>query len=356
MIECQADGAALQRKRLRRQKRWLKRLAISSVLLGLGMGGWAFGDANAPQGLKGILPAEVPATLTANAFEPLGETWKEWSATAAEAIAAFYKADGDVAAQKAALDKVKIKLGVLNTAIGDSQYSMILEELLAIRGPLARRVAVADAALTTLETDSAAARAAAVKASGDGVSAAFGALKTDLEGVPGGAAWLPYIYADELATAWSTSWDNDATIAALKATHGRLMTRDTLTDAEQKSFLSRPAFVSLSSAIEAYLTTLEMAKKPVDMAQTRAALTELVEALEAYEAYNSSLDSGKARAAMKKLSEVAPDSGAAIMQALNEHYFNLNLRLVASETFLNRLLGDCRVEQGQVCDFILGAQ
>jgi len=356
MSECQADGMALQRKRLRRQQRWLKRLVVTSVLVGLGVGSWAFEDAGAPQGLKGILPQEVPAALTAEAFHTLGETWQEWSQGAATAIADFYKADGDVAAQKAALKKVKVKLGVLNKAISDSQYSMILEDLLAIRGPLARRVAIAEAVLATLEADSASARAAGVKAGSDAVTAAFGALQSDLNSIPGGAAWLPFIQADALGTAWAAATDSDATVAALLATHARLALRNTLTDESQKAFLSRSAFVALGSAIETHLAAIELAKQPVDLVATRAALGELVAAIEDYETYSSSVDAGKVRAAADKLSSVAPDGGAAVKWALEENYYNLNLRLVASESFLNRLLADCRIEQGQVCDYILGAQ
>lgn len=356
MSQCQADGAALQRKRLRRQQRWLKRLAVTSVLVGLGVGTWAFEDAAGPQGLKGILPQEVPAALNADAFQSLGATWQEWSQGAAAAIVDFYKAEGDIAAQKAALAKVKVKLGVLNKAISDAQYSMILEELLAIRGPLSRRVAVAEAVLTTLEADAATARAAAAQASGAQVSSAFVALKADLDPIPGGAAWIPFIGGDALGSAWAASVDSDATIEALKATHAKLALRATLTDEAQKAFLSRTSFVTLGSAIEAHLATVESAKKPVDLAATRAALAELVDALESYETYSSSVDAGEVRAAADKLSGVAPDGGAAVKAALNEHYFNLNLRLIASETFLNRLLSDCRIEQGQVCDYILGAQ
>lgn len=339
---------------LRKRRRWIKRLGLSGLLLGLAVGGWAFENEGAV-GLKGILPAETPEVFSAASFEALGPTWKDWSAGAVEAIAAFYRADGDVAAQRAALNKVKAKLGVLNKAISDSQYSAIQKSLLSIRGPLARQVALAEAILKTLEADPAVARSEAVAASTDKVNQAVAALKADLQSVAGGSAWLPFIQAEPLLTAWGKSVESEETVAALNATKSKLALRETLTDAAQKAFLSRPSFIALESAINEHLTSVAINPAAVDQAALRAALAELTSALDDYEYTNSSVSAAAVRAATGKVAAVAADRGAAIRKVLTEQYFNYNIRIAATESFLNRLLADSRVEQGQVNDYVLGA-
>lgn len=350
-----ADGAARARKQLRRRQRWIKRWAVAGVLAGLSAAGWAFETADTTAGLKGILPAEVPTALSAEAFTDLGPTWQEWSQTAVAAIQDFYKAEGDVAAQKAALAKVKTKLGVLKKALADSKYAGIHNELASIRGPLARRVALADAALQTLTANPEEARQKGLASSAAKVEAAVGALKSDLQSVPGGAAWLPFIKADALLTAWGQSTSSDETVKALEATRDRLARRETLTNEAQKTFLSRPAFVNLQGAIENYLEDVKKPVTPPDQAKLRQALTDLMAAVEDFEFSSSSLDAADIRSAADVVSSVAPDGGAMIRQALDENYYNYNVRIAASEKFLNRLLADSRVEQGQVSDYVLGA-
>lgn len=350
-----ASEAARDRKRIRKQRRWLQRIAVAGVLTGLGMGTWAFEDSAPSEGLRGILPAEAPTQFSAEGFAVLGPAWESWNQGAAEAIANFYKLEGDAAAQTAALKQVQSKLGVLNKAIADDKYAAIHESLISLRGPLARRVAVAEAALATLQADPAAARKAAVAGTAKSVEAAVGALQTKLDAIPGGKAWLPFIKADVLLTAWGSSVDNAETVAALEATKSRLASRSTLTDAAQKEFLSRPEFTALESAIDAHLAALALKSQGVDVVKTRAALTALVAALEDYEFSNSSVAAGQVRKAAADLSAVAPDGGAAVQKALADNYYNYNVRIVASEPFLNRLLSDSRTEQGRVSDYVLGA-
>ncbi len=339
----------------RADRRWLRRLTVGTTLAGLAAGAWAFETAENPASLKGLLPETAPESLSAEAFSALGPTWQEWSTGAAEAITAFYTAEGDVAAQKAALAKLKVKLGTLNKALADGKYAVIHDPLRGVQGPLARRVALAEAVLATLEADPAAARSAAVAQSARGVEAALAALVDDLKGIPGGSAWLPFLKADELTTAWKAANNSEATIAAIGTTIAQLAKRDTLTDETQKAFLGRPKFVALQGALEAHLAAVSHQAQPVDLEQTRAALKELLAAVEEYEAYSNTSAAAAIHAAAEKLAGVAPDGGAAIQAVLATHFTNDNLKIVASETFLNRLLSDSRVEQGQVSDYILGA-
>ncbi|MBI1348817.1 hypothetical protein GC163_21300 [bacterium] len=355
MTAQQPEGSAQERKRQRRLRRWWKRVGVSSLLVGAAVGAWAYEDAVPAAGLKGILPASPPDVFASDAFEALGPTWSDWSQGAAEAIDSYYKADGDVAAQKAALASVKRKLGVLDKALADNSYVMIAEPLTKLRGPLARRVALGEAIFATLEADPDAARQQALKSAAQDVQSALTALEADLKSIPGGLAWLPYLHADALSKAVAESTSGEALTAALNATKSRLAARATLSDETQKAFLGRPKFLALETAVQADLSVLEQPAKTADPAAARAALTELVAAIEDYEATSSAVAASNVRAATKKVSDVSADGGAALKKALDEFYFSPNLQIAASETFLNRLLSDARTEQGQVNDYVLGA-
>jgi hypothetical protein len=346
------EGSAAERKRQRRRRRWIKRVALTGVLAGLAAGAWAFENAS-PAGLKGILPEEVPVELSADAFAGLGENWKDWNASAVDAIAAVYKADGDVAAQRAALAKAQLKLGVLEKAIADNQYSMILEPLVGIHGPLARRIAIAGAVLDTLEADPAADRAATLKAKTNAVSAALADLKSDLATIAGGSAWLPYVKVEALEAALKASPEGDATVAALTATQAQIAKRDTLSDGDQKAFLSRNSFTKLHAAVGQLLATASRPVGKPDVAKLRGELTKFVAALEDYEATSSVVSAGQVRESLQALDDLGGASKLAVVLAA--HYGNDNVRIAASEKFLSRLLADARVQQGQVRDFILGA-
>lgn len=344
-----------ERKRWRRWRRWSKRLAIGSLLVGLAAGASAF-DAAAPAvGLKGILPEEAPAELAAEAFEPLGPNWAEWSQGTVAAIQAFYKADGDVAAQQQQLAKLKSKLGVIDRAIKDAQYAPIHEALMSLRGPLGRRIAVAEAVLDTLGADPQTARREHLASKAAAVSAALADLEKDVKSVPGGSAWLPFIKADDLKSALAKSADDEAAAAALNTTKAKLARRETLTDAAQKQFLSRQSFLNLEDAVDAQLTAISAPPAADNTPALREALQQLVAAIDEFEATSSALAAADARAKWKTVKQLAPDGGDRLEAALSANYFNYNVRMVASEPFLSRLLADARVEQGQVSDYILGA-
>lgn len=347
-------GTAAERRRQRRIRRWAKRLAVSGLLAGLAAGVWAFEGAAEGIGLKGIFPADPPAALSAEAFEPLGESWAEWNASAVAAIDDFYKLEGDVAAQRAALAKLKSKLGVINKALADNQYASIHKPLMSLHGPLARRIAVAEAVLATLETDPQAARGSLLKSRSAAVTAALAALKADLQPIEGGSAWLPYVKAEALETALAASPEGDATVAALQATQAQIAKRDNLSDASQKAFLSRDSFSRLHAAVGELLTVASKPATPADPAALRAELAKLVAALEDYEATSSSVAAAQVRASLAAVNGQLGGSSP-LQDVLTEQYSNYNVRIMASESFLSRLLSDARVEQGQVRDFILGA-
>ena len=347
--------AAAERKRSRRQRRWSNRFALGGLLVALTAGAWAF-DAQAPaSGLKGILPEAPPSELAIEAFEPLGKNWTDWSQGTADAIADFYKLEGDAAAQREQLAVLKSKLGVMDRALKGSQYASIHDTLVSLHSPLARRVAVAEAILDTLETDPQTGRRAALKARATAVSSALSALEADVRGIPGGTAWLTYLKANELKAALGKSADDEATLAALNTSKTKLAKRETLTDESQKQFLSREAFLDLEAAIDAQIAAIEAPPAAESAPALRDALQKLIAAIEDYEVTSSIVAAKDARAAWKTVKQLAPDGGARLEGALGVHYFNYNVRIVASESFLSKLLADSRVEQGQVVDNVLGA-
>ena len=91
------------------------------------------------------------------------------------------------------------------------------------------------------------------------------------------------------------------------------------------------------------------------MEELREGLGALFDAVERYEAAASEAAANDVRAAYRKLRESAPDGGGLVSQALRNHYFNFNMKLVASERFLGRLMHEQRGEAGPVSDYVMGA-
>ncbi len=350
MAEYDLQQAAV-RKRLRRQRRWLKRCAAAAVLASLATGAsWGFD----PAGLQGIFPQQPPASLSADALPELPATWAQWRTDTAAEIADFYKLEGDVVAQRAKLDALSKRLTTIDKALASSQYSAIYGALNQIRGPLGRRVELAQAALASLEVDPQAAKVAKVKATAGAVGEALGALEKDLASISGGSAWLPYLKAEELKAAWGTP-EAEAAVAAANVTKAKLAKRSELKDESQKAFLSRPAFLKLESAVDAYLAAVSYKPQAVDVAALRGALAKLVAAVDAYEAAANSETAKGLRTALADVRKTTGDNGDLITAAIDQLYLAPNVRLIASEGFASKLVGETRTEQGQVSDFVLGA-
>ena len=106
-------------------------------------------------GLRGIFPSTPPADLSEEEFAKLDGNWAEWAKGAAEAASDFYsKLDTtDVAAQRAGLDVLKIKLDVMRRALDDPRYKSLHGPLAALYNSLSLRIDLAQAALDTLESD-----------------------------------------------------------------------------------------------------------------------------------------------------------------------------------------------------------
>jgi hypothetical protein len=308
---------------------------------------------SADTGLRGVLPSEVPLDLDAEAFSVLDGNWQDWSTETAEKVAALYLDDKlDSTGQRRVIDALKSKLNVMERALADNRYRLIFDSLIPLHGKMARRVQVAEAALDTLQLDPKTVKKNRTKQARQNVSSAIEKLEHDLNRFQTGNAWLRYIRTKELKRLMVAG---DSTDPLLQEVKKKIQDRDSLTDESQREFLSRTAFTNLEKAIDALLEADSKSLPQGDEQKLRESLASLFSALADYETSNSIDSVGRVYAALKNVSQHSLDGGDRIEGALKKHYFNHNLRVAASERFLNRFFKEQRTEKGPVKDFILNA-
>jgi hypothetical protein len=334
----------------------LSLLAIVITLLCTAQGHLSLAeDAEQPsQGLRGILPEFVPLGLLEDDFLTLGESWEGWSQSAAGDVASLYEQeDLDVAGQRAALAKLNKRIRTMEKALADRAYTAIYNPLASVNGRLSRRVEVATAILDTLEMNPTSAHKARVDAAGAEVADSVESLGKYLAKIKNGEAWLKYIRAEELRAAVSATESSEV----VSAVFTRLADSDKMQNDAQREFVQRPQFLSVKQTLGEYLE-LASAKAPAtnDQSKLRAALTKLVSGLEAYEETRSLPSAKNVRDAYSAVRGLAADGGDLIADVLATHYFNYNLRVVATEAFLNKVAGYNHTDSGPVDDFVLGAK
>ena len=309
-------------------------------------------ESKAPVGLKGILPEFVPADLLQDEFLTLGESWESWSAETAAEVAKLYEEDLDVAAQREAIAGLQKRLRTMDSALADSAYRPIFDGLATMRGRLARRIDVAAAVLDTLEMDPAATRAARLQDLRGNVVGAVDDLDSYLAKIENGGAWTKYVKATELRKLDAA----EGTPEVVSTVHARLSDSDKFTNDDQRSFVQAAQFVRLKDSLAEYIELASTTVKPTDKTALRAGITSLISALETNEESGSLASARDARKAYSQVRELAADGGERIADALSSHYFNYNLRVVASEKLLNKVAGYEHKDSGPVDDFVLGAK
>ncbi|MCH7989659.1 MAG: hypothetical protein IID46_11005, partial [Planctomycetes bacterium] len=308
---------------------------------------------SADAGLRGLLPSEVPLDLDAEAFSVLDGNWQDWSTETAEKIAALYLDDKlDSTGQRRVIDALKSKLNVMQRALADDRYRLIFDSLIPLHGKLARRVQVAEAALDTLQLDPKSVKKIRTKQARQNVSNAVGKLEQFLKQFQNGEAWLKYVRTNELRRLMAAG---DSTDPLLQKVSRKIQDRDSLTDESQRKFLSRTAFTNLAKSVDALIEADSKSVPQGDKQKLRESLASLFRALADYETSSSIVSAANVYAALKDVSQHSLDGGDRINGALKKHYFNHNLRVAASERFLNRFFKEKRTEKGPVKDFILGA-
>tara|TARA_R110002072_G_scaffold303123_1_gene494749 strand:- start:198402 stop:200579 length:2178 start_codon:yes stop_codon:yes gene_type:complete len=312
-------------------------------------------DAEQPsQGLRGILPEFVPLGLLEDDFLILGESWTAWSKDAAADVAALYEQeDLDVAGQRAALEKLEKRIRTMEKALANKAYAAIFEPLATINGRLSRRVSVATAILDTLEINPETAHKAKVDAAGAEVAQSVESLGKYLSKIKNGDAWLKYIRAEELRSAVKSAESSEV----VSAVFTRLSESDKMQNDAQRKFVERPQFLTVKQTLGQYLE-LASAEAPAknDQSELRGSLRKLVSSLEAYEETRSQVSATAARDAYGEVRNLAADGGDHLADVLAGQYFNYNLRVVATESFLNKVAGYKHTDSGVVDDVVLGAK
>lgn len=338
---------------------WKRGLLVLGLGAGFGLANWSPDFLLSAQdaqpvaaGLRGILPASAPAGLLEDDFVAIGPSWEEWSKGTAAAVAKFYDDEKlDVAGQRAALGLLKTKISTMEKALGDPVYAQIHDRLATQHGRLLRRVTVAEAVLDTLELNPATAQQVRVQAAREDVSKAAAELDTYLGTIDGSKPWSDFVKVDALRKLTS----NDLSVDVLATVQSRLSNPEKLEGEQQQAFLKRAAFQNVKTKLGEYL---EMANAPapkVNMPALRDALTKMVASLEQFEETRSAVAANAATDEFLKVRGLSPDGGERLADALSTSYFNYNLRVIASETFLSKVAAESHNETGPVRDFILGA-
>jgi len=307
----------------------------------------------AEEGLRGILRFEVPVGLYEDDFLELGESWEPWSVGVAEEVAKFYEADElDLAAQKKSLAVLRKKVNTMEKALADRRYRSIFGPLVRMHTRLNRRVSLAEAMLKTLEVNPSVAHVERIDAAKAAVVSAVDELDDWLTNdIRNGRPWLKYVKADQVR---AISGDG-VSMDVLTAVHKKLAA-DSLENEDQRTFIQRAQFSTLKDSLDSYIAVSQTEAPVVDQSDLREALATLADAAETWEEDQTSESASEVRSAFLKIRKLAGDEGAAIGEALASHYFNYNLRVVASEKFLNKIAGYEYTDNGPVDDFILGAK
>jgi hypothetical protein len=302
-------------------------------------------------GLRGILPAEVPDDLALEAFEPLGKDWAKWSASVNGDLNKLYSGENvDAAAQRKIIAELRKQLKVVDRSIVGAKKSHGLDMLVDLAGRIKRRVDVAAAALDTLEADPKAYRQQALAQAWKDVTAAADALDAHLRNFSNGSGWATYMRLDQIREA-AKSGNASApvlTVVIQKVANRKSHAKD------QQEFLGGKPFLDLQHALQS-VKTANARKETVNVPAVRAELKKFIAALEQYEATDRATATSAARASFDRITAIAGDGGSALGDAMRTHYFNYNFRVYVSESFVNKILADRRVERQGINEMAMGA-
>ncbi|MFN0056734.1 MAG: hypothetical protein ACKV0T_31710 [Planctomycetales bacterium] len=322
------------------------------VLLGVVVSGaWAIHAADdAPAtGLRGVLPVGVPVDVT-TAISALPPTWETWGTELTNDLVALYEQEGlDVAGQKKAMEALEGRLKTVKKSLADARYKSITNALVSLQGSLQRRLDLAKATLETLEMGPQA-RTARVDAARQNLAKASSSLRSYLGSIKGGDGWIKYLQVSEAA---QQPIEGGVTLATVQT---RLKGKVEQADEKVRNFMERPEIVAYEKALDSYLKVANSsAPAATNSPELRAKLGELLAGIDDYELSQTTAAATSVRKAFDGVRGLAADGGQRLEQVLRTHYLNYNLRVVATEAFLSRLVGERRTENGPVTDFILGA-
>ncbi len=307
------------------------------------------------EGLRGLLPEETPDDIV-NTLNSLPETWSAWSATVTQELGQLYsKAAPELIGQRAALERLKIDLATVEGALADSRYGSIHTSLRSLRGALGRRIALLEAALDTLLVKPLSGPGSVVSHEKDQLLAATDDANAFLDAATGGEAWKIYLQTVEVRSLLTAETDDTQLLTALQAGHRKLHLATKSQTAAVSEFAKRPQLKQYLLQIDRVVAALNRARAGVNFTEVRNQLKVLLAGLERFEATGMTDAAVQVRTAYDALRDLAPDGGERLTAVLRQHYFNSNLHLTVSESFLNRNLAKSEVREGTVRDYVLGA-
>ena len=318
---------------------------------------WAIEDQPTPAiGLRGLIPSKAPAGLQSKDFELLDGRWTDWGNSTIELVEKFYSDDAlDIPAQRDLLAQLNSKAGVMQTALNDPAYAQLHGPLADLHGRLVRRIEFGSAILDVLESDPAVAQRILIRNSYSQLKTAISLVRSDLSSIPGGNLWVPYLDLDAVENAASSNDTSPAASELFTKVVAKLTPAPEWTEA-QKEFLARSSLARLSTAIDSTSKTIPQP----DIVDPRARVRELagvfLTALDEYESNGSTAGATNARVAFAELRNIAPDGGAKLAELMRSHYYNYNLRIIASEGLLRRVMNDNRNESSWINQCIMGAR
>lgn len=318
---------------------------------------WAIEDQPTPAiGLRGLIPAKAPAGLQSKDFELLDGNWTDWGNSTIELVEKLYSDDAlDIPAQRDLLSQLKSKAGVMQTALNDSSYVQLHGPLSDLHGRLVRRIEFGTAILDILESDPEVAQRVLISNSYSQLKTAISQVRSDLSSIQGGNLWVPYLDLDALENAVNSNDRSPATIELFAKIAGKLTPAPEWTDS-QKEFLARSSLARLSTAIDNTSKTISQTNVADPRARVRELAGVFLTSLEDYESNGSTGGATNARVAYSELRNIAPDGGSKLAELMRAHYYNYNMRIIASEGLLRRVMNDNRNESSWINECIMGAR
>jgi len=304
----------------------------------------------AQSGLHGLLPAKLPAQLSSKSLKSLGDEQSAWANEVQAALDKIKDSSSTSAQQREQLEFLEIKLDELAKLRGESDAAV------EIHASLNRFV---DLGLTTLNTldYNPAKQASELELARKDLEAKAKSLNNFLKNITNGDGWVSYLDTNKYGELAKQS--SDAASLKLAGLRERLTAAAKTDDESQRKFLNKAEFQSTGKAIDRYLAAAKappVDEKKKDQSELRGHLAQLLTAVNEYDAESNSVAARQISASFQAAKGLAPDGGKLLENAMRNHYFNYNLRVVASEFLLNRLITQKRIDEGKVDDFVLGAR
>jgi hypothetical protein len=304
------------------------------------------------EGLKGLLPADPPASLT-DTLERFPGTWETWTSSLAGELNALYgETPNEIAGQRAALARLKTRLETINKALANAQYNPIRNDLLELRGGLIRHCDLFEAVLDTLtdrETGT------YTNSTSQRLLTSLDTLDAYLDGAIGGSDWKTYLQTAQVRSDLASGTNNTPSFDGLKTSLKKLEIARRSNDSVVRECCERPPFKNYFLDLYRAVAAFEIQTTGIKWSDIKSEMKTLLGELQKYEATKLLGSANQVRTTFDRLRQLAPKGAERLTGVMRQHYFNSNFQASISEGFLNRLMSTSRVESGGVRDYILGA-